>query len=133
MFLEKLLNADAGDHRGSRIPCGQGHEAALVDYRIKQVTTVLSEIGIKRAYYHCQKCGKGLIPKDKDLDLENTSFSPGVRRMMARVGAKESFEDGRSDSRKNWPMWWSPSRRWSVLPRPLVGRLRSQRSGSVSR
>ena len=97
VFLEKLLNADAGDHRGSRIPCGQGHEAAFVDYRIKQVTTVLSEIGIKRAYYHCQKCGKGLIPKDKDLDLENTSFSPGVRRMMARVGAKESFEDGRSD------------------------------------
>jgi len=97
VFLEKLLGADAGDHQGSRIPCGQGHEAALVDYRIKQVTTVLSEIGIKRAYYHCQECGKGLIPKDKDLDLENTSFSPGVRRMMARVGAKESFEDGRSD------------------------------------
>jgi hypothetical protein len=29
--------------------------------------------------------------------MEHTSFSPGVRRMMARGGANESFEDGRRD------------------------------------
>lgn len=97
VFLEQLINADSGDHRGARILCGLGHEAEFTDYRIKKVTTVLSEIEIKRAYYHCSDCQKGLIPKDKDLDIENTSFSPGVRRMMARVGAKESFEEGRGD------------------------------------
>lgn len=97
VFLEKLINADSGDHRGARILCGSGHEAEFTDYRIKRVTTVLSEIEIKRAYYHCSDCQKGLIPKDRDLDIENTSFSPGVRRMMARVGAKESFEEGRGD------------------------------------
>src|SRR3972149_4842162 len=96
VFLEKLINADSGDHRGARILCGSGHEAEFTDYRIKRGTTVLSEIEIKRAYYHCSDCQKGMIPKDKNLDIENTSFSPGVRRMMARVGAKEPFEDGRS-------------------------------------
>ena len=97
MFLEKLLNADQGDHRGTRIPCGSGHEAEFVDYRTKEVTTVLSAVDISRAYYHCPKCQEGTLPKDRDLDIENTSFSPGVRRMMARVGAKESFDDGKED------------------------------------
>ena len=55
------------------------------------------EVAVKRAYYHCRKCQEGVIPKDRDLDIEDTSFSPGVRRMMARVGAKESFEEGRDD------------------------------------
>jgi len=97
MFLERLINADEGGHRGVRMACGRGHEADFVDYRVKQVTTVLSEVAVKRAYYHCRECEEGVIPKDRDLDIENTSFSPGVRRMMARVGAKESFEEGRDD------------------------------------
>ncbi len=97
VLLEKLVNADGGDHRGARISCGAGHEAEFIGYRIKKVTTVLSEIEIKRAYYDCSVCQRGIIPKDKDLDIENTSFSPGVRRMMARVGAKESFDAGRED------------------------------------
>jgi len=97
ILMEKLLNADQGDHRGARVPCGAGHEAEFIEYRTKHVTTVLSEMGIKRAYYYCSPCGRGILPKDRDLDIEHTSFSPGVRRMMARVGAKESFDDGRTD------------------------------------
>jgi uncharacterized OB-fold protein len=97
VLMEKLLNADGGDYRGMRVPCGAGHEAVFMGYRNKQITTVLSEMEVKRAYYHCASCGRGVIPKDRDLDLCNTSFSPGLRRMMARVGAKESFEDGRQD------------------------------------
>ena len=97
VLMEKLLNADKGDHRGTRIACGAGHEAEFREYRTKHVTTVLSEMGINRAYYYCSSCHRGILPKDKDLDIEHTSFSPGVRRMMARVGAKESFEDGRRD------------------------------------
>lgn len=97
VLMEKLINSDQGDHRGARITCQAGHEAEFIEYRIKQVTTVLSKMGVKRAYYYCSSCGRGILPKDKDLDIENTSFSPGVRRMMARVGAKESFDDGRTD------------------------------------
>lgn len=97
VLLEKVLGADGGGHRGSRIPCGLGHEAGFVDYRTKKVITVLSQVSVQRAYYHCSDCQKGRIPKDQELDIEETSFSPGVRRMMARVGAKESFEDGKED------------------------------------
>jgi hypothetical protein len=38
-----------------------------------------------------------VIPKDSDLDIVATSFSPGVRRLMSRVGGKEAFAEGRRD------------------------------------
>jgi len=95
-ILEKLLDADSG-HQGSRIPCGQGHAAEFVDYRSKEVVTVLSKIRVSRAYYHCAICKAGTLPKDSDLDIVSTSFSPGVRRLMARVGGKEAFDEGRRD------------------------------------
>ena len=96
-ILEKLLNADDGEYRGCRIECGQGHMAEFVGYRGKDLVTVLSEVKVERAYYHCAACGHGRIPKDEDLDIVDSSFSPGVRRMMGRVGGKEPFDEGRRD------------------------------------
>lgn len=96
VLLEQLMNVDPG-HRGSWVDCGSGHRTPFVGYRTKPLTTVLSQVALQRAYYHCPDCGKGVFPKDRELDIEGTSFSPGIRRMMARVGAKESFEEGRRD------------------------------------
>jgi Uncharacterised protein family (UPF0236) len=95
--LEKLLNADNGGYRGIQIDCGHGHPAGFVAYRSKDVVTVLSSVQVERAYYYCAVCGAGRIPKDEDLDIVDSSFSPGVRRMMGRVGGKEAFDEGRQD------------------------------------
>lgn len=97
VLLERLLNADGGGYRGARIPCGAGHHAVFVDSRRKVVRTVLGPVAVRRAYYHCVVCHAGVIPKDRDLDIVATAFSPGVRRMLGRVGAKEPFEAGRRD------------------------------------
>jgi len=96
MLLERLLDSDSG-YRGPRVQCRQGHEAEFTDYRSKEVLTVLSRIRVRRAYYHCTPCQEGVIPKDSDLDVVGTSFSPGVRRLMGRVGGKEPFAEGRRD------------------------------------
>ena len=96
-LLEQLLGADGGGYQGARIDCGQGHEAQFKGYRHKQLSTVLGAVRVRRAYYHCADCGGGVVPKDGDLDLASTSFSPGVRRMMGRVGAKEPFQEGQRD------------------------------------
>ena len=96
-LLEKLLNAEGGGYQGSCLACGQGHEARFIEYRKKGLVTVLSPIEVRRAYYHCETCGEGVIPKDRELDIVGTSFSPGVRRMMAQVGGKEAFAEGRKD------------------------------------
>ena len=97
VILEKLVNLDGGGYRGPRIDCGQGHLAEFVDYRSKSVITVLTPIQIRRAYYHCSACERGVIPKDKELDIVKTSCSPGVRRLTGHVGGKEAFEEGRRD------------------------------------
>ena len=97
LLLERLLEADGGGSQGARIDCGQGHEAHFEGYRDKQLLTVLGAVQLRRAYYHCPDCGGGVVPKDGDLDVASTSFSPGVRRMMGRVGAKEAFEEGQRD------------------------------------
>lgn len=55
---------------------------------------------MRRAYYHCAECARGVIPKDQELDIVGSSFSPGVRRMMGHVGAKEAFVEGRKDLEK---------------------------------
>jgi Uncharacterised protein family (UPF0236) len=96
VLLEKLLDGDGG-YRGPRIDCGQGHQATFVDYRSKNILTVLSQAKIRRAYYHCAGCQQGQVPKDRELDIVATSFSPGVRRLMGRVGSKEPFDEARAD------------------------------------
>ena len=97
VLLEKLLNSDGGGYRGARIPCGQGHGAEFVEYRGKEVVTVLSRVTVQRAYYYCPDCAGGVIPKDQELDIVGTCFSPGVRRLMGHVGGKDSFAEGRKD------------------------------------
>jgi hypothetical protein len=68
-----------------------------MEMRSKGVTTVVGKVEIERAYYYCKECEDGVIPKDQELDIVGTSLSPGVRRMIGRVGGKEPFEEGRSD------------------------------------
>jgi hypothetical protein len=96
-LLEKLLNADGKGYQGVTVDCAKGHRARFVEHRGKELITVLAPVKVSRAYYHCEACGGGVIPKDVALDIVDTGFSPGVRRMMGQVGGKEAFEDGQKD------------------------------------
>jgi hypothetical protein len=89
-LLEGLLAADAG-HRGPRVDCGHGHEAAFVAYRAKTIGTVPGPADVRRAYYHCAECGHGVIPKDGQLGITGASMSPGLRKMTARAAAALPF------------------------------------------
>lgn len=89
-LLEQLLALDAG-HRGTRIDCGSGHQAEFVAYRTKTLDTVLGPVTLRRAYYHCPACGGGVVPRDDELGVAGASLSPGLRTMVARVGAAAPF------------------------------------------
>lgn len=97
VMLEQVLNAEGGGYEGSRRACAEGHKAEFVEHRSKQVLTVLGPVELQRAYYYCSRCQAGMIPRDAALDIEGSCFSPGVRRMMGRVGSKESFQQGQGD------------------------------------
>jgi hypothetical protein len=96
-MLEALLNADGGDYSGRTIACDKGHAYEFVAYRKKNLLTVLGEVSVNRAYYHDKACNVGFCPKDRALDIEDTSKSPGVRRMTSKVGSYRPFAAGHDD------------------------------------
>jgi hypothetical protein len=59
------------------------------------ILTAVGSVRFQRFYYLCFSCHQGQSPRDVDLDVENTDYSPGVRRMMALVGSSSSFARGR--------------------------------------
>ncbi len=99
-MLEKLLNSDGGDYRGRTLPCEQGHVFEFKEYRDKEILTVLGPVTIQRAYYYDEKCDQGYCPKDRLLDIEDTSWSPGVKRIMGKVGTYRPFGLGHEDIRE---------------------------------
>lgn len=58
------------------------------------MVSVLGDLEVLRAYYHCGLCAEGFCPRDAELGLEDTSLSPAVTRMVAAVGAAVSFAEG---------------------------------------
>ena len=91
--LGHLLSAPAT--QTSRAPCACGHTARYHDTRSRQLLTMLGPVEFQRGYFVCPQCHQGQSPRDRELDVEGTEFSPGVRRMMAAVGAESSFQQGR--------------------------------------
>ena len=90
--VEQRFNADTSDHAGPERPCPCGQTARYVDRRSKAFTSVLGEMTLQRAYYHCAACQKGFCPRDRALGLDGGSSSPGVLRMIGSVAAEASFE-----------------------------------------
>jgi Uncharacterised protein family (UPF0236) len=83
------------DGHASRVACVCGSEAHYHDHRSRQLLTAVGPVEFERAYYICPQCQEGQSPRDRQLDVEGTHFSPAVRRMMAVVGSETSFHQGR--------------------------------------
>ena len=93
--LTELLQfaAPAADQR--TIPCSCGHQAHYRELRCKPVLTAVGPVEVSRPYYLCPYCHAGQFPADVELDIQNTEFSPGVRRMQGVVGQEAPFDHGR--------------------------------------
>jgi hypothetical protein len=72
--------------------CPHCKEAArFVNYRPKTFTSLLGDIHIERAYYHCKACGHGFFPWDETLRLSGLRQTPGAQEVITLEGIKESF------------------------------------------
>jgi hypothetical protein len=93
--LTQLLRfpAPAADRRSLPCPCGQ--QAHYREQRRKAVLTAVGSAEITRPWYLCSHCHEGQFPADVELDIVDTEFSPGVRRMQALVGQEAPFDQGR--------------------------------------
>lgn len=93
--LTELLKFEPPTDEQRQLPCSCGYQATYEELRSKSITTIVGPARVSRPYLLCHQCGTGQFPVDAELDIENTEFSPGVRRMQAFVGYQEPFEHGR--------------------------------------
>jgi hypothetical protein len=93
--LSELLQFEAPAADQHQLPCRCGHHAQYQEIRSKPILTIVGPVRLARPYYLCSQCHVGQFPVDAELDIENTEFSPGVRRMHALVGQQAPFDHGR--------------------------------------
>jgi hypothetical protein len=91
--LSQLLQFPIPDQR--TLPCACGQQARYRELRSKTVLTAVGAVEASRPWYLCPHCHQGQFPADQELDIANTEFSPGVRRMQALVGQEAAFDHGR--------------------------------------
>ncbi len=93
--LTQLLHFPIPTAGQRTLPCSCGQQTGYRELRSKPVLTVVGQVEVSRPYYLCPHCHAGQFPADLQLDIENTEFSPGVRRMQAVVGQEAPFDHGR--------------------------------------
>jgi hypothetical protein len=86
----KLLS----DMRDENPACSEcGTTMRNLGARSKNIVSLLGDGTISRDYYQCGGCGDYAIPKDATLNISNTSFTPGARRVASKLAACDSFEN----------------------------------------
>jgi len=93
--LTELLQFEAPMPDQRQLPCACGHRAQYRELRSRPVLTVVGRVRMNRPWYLCERCHQGQFPVDEQLDVKDTDFSPGVRRMQALVGQDGPFDHGR--------------------------------------
>ena len=98
--LERLLaNVGTGRQDGPRL-CARRHLPRRMDsrgVREKTLQTVVGPVRFARSRYVCPECGAVEYPGDTLLGVAGTGISPGLRRLMTRAGARESFGEAAED------------------------------------
>jgi hypothetical protein len=81
------------------ILCRCGQRMSSRGRRAKGLLTTLGRVPFGRSFYQCAQGHQGRFPDDERLDIVQTTYSPGVRRLMARAGSQSQFEQAAEDLR----------------------------------
>ncbi len=91
--LEGLLQPVGAGRTKTPVRCSCGEVMQSTGLREKTVRTLLGSLRFERSRYQCPRCGKSRYPGDEELGIVTTSYSPGIQRQVARLGAKEPFRE----------------------------------------
>jgi hypothetical protein len=96
-LLEDMLEGLGSGRQDEQLRCDCGATMRSRGRKDKRIKTILGDIQLKRSIFVCPPCGLSRIPADEILGVIRTGFSPGVRRMMARAGQRDTFKEARDD------------------------------------
>lgn len=97
--LEGLLARIGCGRRSTPVMCRCGGRMTSHGVDEKVLETILGPVRYPRSTFVCPRCKTRRCPGDEALDVADTAFSPGLRRMMARAGGRNTFKEGRDDLR----------------------------------
>lgn len=95
--LTELLRGVGCGRRAEAVVCACGSTMRSTGLVTKRLVTILGEVEFTRSRYQCPECGRTRCPGDEELEVVGTSRSPGLQRMMARAGSRETFKESRDD------------------------------------
>jgi hypothetical protein len=96
--LGQLLDGIGSGRQAEPLACPScGQRMRSCGRKAKKVLTILGPVNYQRTRLECPACGRTVYPGDELLDIEGTTRSPGLRRMMGRAGSKGTFKEGRDD------------------------------------
>ena len=96
-LLERLVAAVGKGRQPEAVSCACGARMSSRGVEEKGVMTLLGPVRFSRSRYACAVCGEVRYPGDELLDVVGTGRSPGLRRMMARAGSRQTFKEARED------------------------------------
>lgn len=102
-----------------------GHEQYLVDYRKKQILTLMGKVEFKRAYYQCQRgkeekeehllCSQGRSPDDQVWGIDQRRTTPGVQEYISYLCARLTFEEAAETFSRMLPLSISARQAQSLM------------------
>lgn len=99
-LLEQLLVEVGVGRRDEPVMCACGCRMKSRGLVAKTILTILGAIIFRRSRFVCPACGSSRFPGDEALEVRGTMFSPGVCRLMARAGQRDTFKEGMADLRE---------------------------------
>jgi hypothetical protein len=78
-------------YHGSSCACACGRSARFVNWRPKQVHSLIGELELRRAYYHCAGCRSSQVPWDLTLALGRRNLTPAAAEVTTLAGTLASF------------------------------------------
>jgi len=96
-FLEGLLEGIGSGRGHGAVLCKCGTRMESLGLKSKELLSILGPVSYARSMFQCPACQATRYPGDEELDIVETTRSPGVRRMMARAGSQSPFKEGRDD------------------------------------
>jgi hypothetical protein len=96
-LLTDLLSETGCGRRDTPLLDDNGQPMHSIGTRPKTLATLFGEVTIRRSVFRSSDGTQTRIPLDETLRVEGTTFSPAVRRLMARAGSRTSFADASAD------------------------------------
>jgi hypothetical protein len=140
-LLQYRINKGGEKAPGKRMgECG--HEQHLVDYRTKQILTIMGKVEFRRAYYHCQRekekkgeqeeqkqCCHAGSPADQIWGIDRRRTTPGVQECLSYLCARLTFEEAAETFSRFLPLSMSARQAQSLME--PVGKALAEREEKV--